>query len=72
MRLDDHPEDKPKCAKTLRHPSSGAEVTIVGSAHVSSVSALEVKRVIRETKPDLVVVELDGAYRIIVGRQECV
>ena len=60
LRLDDHPEDKPKCAKTLRHPSSGAEVTIVGSAHVSSVSALEVKRVIRETKPDLVVVELDG------------
>ena len=60
LRLDDHPEDKPKCATTLRHPSSGAEVTIVGSAHVSSVSALEVKRVIRETKPDLVVVELDG------------
>ena len=44
LRLNDDPEDKPKCAKTLRHPSSGAEVTIVGSAHVSSVSALEVKR----------------------------
>lgn len=60
LRVDDHPEDKPKCLRTLTHPASGADVRIVGSAHVSEASAREVRRVIAEHKPELVVIELDG------------
>jgi len=60
LRVDDHPEDKPKCLRTLTHPASGADVRVVGSAHVSEASAREVRRVIAEHKPELVVIELDG------------
>lgn len=60
LEIDDHPKDKPKCEKRLSHPSSGADVRVIGSAHVSSTSAKEVKRVILENKPDIVVIELDG------------
>ena len=60
LQIDDHPEDKPKCAKKLQHPASGSEITLIGSAHVSEASAREVSRAILEGKPDLVVIELDG------------
>lgn len=60
LRVRDHPLDVPKCLKTLSHPASGADVRVIGSAHVSADSAREVRRVITENKPDLVVIELDG------------
>ncbi|KAJ7561460.1 hypothetical protein O6H91_03G029300 [Diphasiastrum complanatum] len=42
----------------LRNSSNGAELYLVGTAHVSSKSAQEVKQVINMVKPDIVAVEL--------------
>jgi len=53
-------EPKPQCEKVLIHPISGARCHIIGSAHVSSASADEVRREILREKPDVVVLELDA------------
>ncbi|KAJ7282198.1 hypothetical protein O6H91_Y355600 [Diphasiastrum complanatum] len=42
----------------LRNPESGAELFLVGTAHVSSKSAEEVREVIHKVKPDIVAIEL--------------
>jgi len=43
-------------------------IRVVGTAHVSAESAAEVERVIEETQPDVVAVELDeGRYRQLKG-----
>lgn len=59
LHIDDL-EPKPRCEKVLTHPASGAECRIIGSAHVSSASADEVRGVILREKPDVVVLELDA------------
>jgi pheromone shutdown protein TraB len=46
------------------------EITLIGTAHVSRESINEVNRVIRETKPDVVCVELDqGRYNSISQKE---
>ena len=48
----------------------GREITLIGTAHVSRESINEVSRVIRETKPDVVCVELDqGRYNSISQKE---
>ena len=49
---------------------NGAEIYLIGTAHVSAKSALEVERVIRAVKPSTVMVELDKerATRLMVRR----
>jgi pheromone shutdown-related protein TraB len=48
----------------------GREITLIGTAHVSRESISEVNRGIRETKPDVVCVELDqGRYNSISQKE---
>lgn len=47
----------PGCVTRLEH--DGRDITIVGTAHVSQASVDEVRRVIADTLPDVVCVELD-------------
>jgi pheromone shutdown-related protein TraB len=48
----------------------GREITLIGTAHVSRESINEVDRVIRETNPDMVCVELDqGRYSSISQKE---
>lgn len=47
----------------------GKEILLVGTAHVSQKSVDEVRRVIREERPDTVCVELDeGRYKTLVDK----
>ena len=47
----------------------GKEILLVGTAHVSEKSVVEVRRVIAEEKPDTVCVELDeGRYQTLVDK----
>jgi pheromone shutdown-related protein TraB len=47
---------------------SGREVVLVGTAHVSSESVAEVRRIVTEERPDAVCVELDaGRHRSLTG-----
>lgn len=47
---------------------SGREVVLVGTAHVSSESVAEVRRIVTEERPDVVCVELDeGRHRSLTG-----
>jgi pheromone shutdown-related protein TraB len=47
---------------------SGREVVLVGTAHVSSESVAEVRRIVIEERPDVVCVELDaGRQRSLTG-----
>ncbi len=51
--------------------SSGREILLVGTAHVSSRSVEEVRNAIRTESPDRVCVELDaGRYRTLSERQD--
>lgn len=43
----------------LRHPSTGATVTLIGTAHVSKAAAEETRELILRERPDVVVIELD-------------
>lgn len=54
----------------LRNSSNGAEIFLVGTAHVSKKSAVEVRDVIKVVKPDVVMVELcpGRAARLRAGR----
>jgi pheromone shutdown-related protein TraB len=57
---------------TLKGPPGTAvrEITLIGTAHVSRESINEVSRVIRETKPEVVCVELDqGRYNSISQKE---
>jgi pheromone shutdown-related protein TraB len=55
---------------TLALSLQGQEITLVGTAHISRESINEVSRVIRETKPDMVCVELDqGRYNAISQKE---
>lgn len=48
----------------------GKEIFLIGTAHVSQKSVVEVERVIREIRPDTVCVELDeGRYKMLVDNQ---
>jgi pheromone shutdown-related protein TraB len=48
----------------------GREITLIGTAHVSRESINEVSRIIRETKPGMVCVELDqGRYNSIAQKE---
>ena len=49
--------NSPGCATRLEH--DGKDITIIGTAHVSQTSVDEVRRVIADTLPDVVCVELD-------------
>lgn len=49
--------NSPSCVTRLEH--DGRDVTIIGTAHVSQASVAEVRRVIADTVPDVVCVELD-------------
>lgn len=44
----------------LRNLNNGAEVFLVGTAHISKASADEVRDVMRAVRPDVVMVELDA------------
>jgi pheromone shutdown-related protein TraB len=47
---------------------SGRQFVLVGTAHVSSESVAEVRRIVMEERPDVVCVELDeGRHRSLVG-----
>lgn len=47
----------------------GKEILLIGTAHVSMRSVVEVQRVIREERPDTVCVELDeGRYQTLVDK----
>ena len=47
----------------------GKEIFLIGTAHVSNKSVEEVRRVIREEKPDTVCVELDeGRYKMLMDK----
>ncbi len=68
---------EPTC--TIIEPDSGADLTegprheiiIVGTAHVSEKSALEVASKIEETRPDIVAVELClSRYKALTGQEE--
>ena len=51
-----------------RIPLSGREFVLVGTAHVSSESVAEVRRIVAEERPDIVCVELDeGRQRALAG-----
>jgi pheromone shutdown protein TraB len=43
----------------LRNEANGAEITLVGTAHISEASVEDVRNIIRSEKPDAVLVELD-------------
>ena len=47
--------------EVLKHPTTGARVDVVGTAHVSAQSARETRAVIMAARPDVVMVELDPA-----------
>jgi len=72
-------EDCPEPTCRIIEPDAGAdlteglshEITIVGTAHVSEKSALEVVRRIEETRPDIVAVELClSRYKALTGQEE--
>ena len=53
---------------TRRYADGPGSVRVVGTAHVSSDSVREVEEAVRETRPDVVAVELDeGRYRQMKG-----
>ncbi|CAD7698987.1 unnamed protein product [Ostreobium quekettii] len=54
----------------LRNAANGAEIFLIGTAHISKKSAEEVKETINFVKPDVVMVELchDRAIRLRSGR----
>ncbi|KAK9806536.1 hypothetical protein WJX73_008475 [Symbiochloris irregularis] len=56
----------------LRNLETGAEIFLVGTAHVSANSAEEVKEVIRRVKPQTVMIELDPqrAKQLMSGDQQ--
>ena len=58
ISIDDMDPSVPNTAK-LAHPISGADVFVLGSAHVSKASAEDVTKLIARVKPDVVLVELD-------------
>jgi pheromone shutdown protein TraB len=39
--------------------ASGSRITLIGTAHVSKESSKQVKRIIQDTRPDVVMVEID-------------
>ena len=51
----------PPATEILKHPTTGARVDVVGTAHVSAQSARETRAVIMAARPDVVLVELDPA-----------
>jgi hypothetical protein len=51
----------PPATEILKHPTTGARVDVVGTAHVSAQSARETRAVIMAARPDVVMVELDPA-----------
>ncbi|MDR2247934.1 MAG: TraB/GumN family protein [Treponema sp.] len=53
---------------TLKFP--GREILLIGTAHISRDSIAEVERAIRDEKPDMVCVELDGGRYAAISRQE--
>ncbi|KAL2652271.1 hypothetical protein R1flu_020399 [Riccia fluitans] len=55
----------------LRNGETGAELFLVGTAHVSAKSAEEVRQVIHEVKPNIVSVELcaERARKLMAGEQ---
>jgi pheromone shutdown-related protein TraB len=55
---------------TLTLNLAGQEITLIGTAHVSRESINEVCRVIRETKPDVVCVELDQSRYSAISQRE--
>ena len=48
------------CVSTVTS-ARGQEITLVGTAHISEDSALLVQRVLRQVKPDTVMIELDAS-----------
>jgi pheromone shutdown protein TraB len=48
----------PQTVKLLKSPVTGATVYVVGTAHVSEISAREVRTIMQLVKPDTVVLEL--------------
>ena len=75
---EDRPEPTSQMSKIIE-PDSGVdltegpfhEITIVGTAHVSEKSALEVARRIEEIRPDIVAVELClSRYKALTGQEE--
>ena len=59
------------CVTTVRS-KGGQEIVLVGTAHISEDSATLVRRVIREIRPDTVMIELDAsrASRLMQRRQQ--
>jgi len=60
------------CNLNYRNPlASAGKIILVGTAHVSEKSILEVNKVIEREKPDIVAVELDKArFQAIKGEEE--
>jgi pheromone shutdown-related protein TraB len=78
-KIDDVHENAPECQQFQAGQSITSqdasdrpyEITIVGTAHVSEKSVLEVTKAIEETKPEIVAVELcPGRYRALTGQDE--
>jgi pheromone shutdown protein TraB len=53
----------------LRHPTTGTEYFIVGTAHISEQSAEEARDVIEKVRPDTVMVELDETRAIKIKQE---
>ena len=78
-KVDNEHENAPACQQfeagsyipSQDAPVEPHEITIVGTAHVSEKSILEVTKAIEETKPDIVAVELcPGRYKALTGQDE--
>jgi hypothetical protein len=50
----------PVASTHLTHPTTGADVFLIGASHVSTRTQLETRALIWEVKPDVVVIELDN------------